>query len=95
MIRFLVNSKYLFSKLQEINFKDDEVQHAYLVDTELTLITQLKEVKLHVSVVRFTEPRVKQFNRKWDWLRDVVRECEEQPIVIEVHEGVLNLIFQF
>jgi hypothetical protein len=93
-MKLLLSSKVLASKLNEIDFETDEVKRVSLNDNELMLITLKKSVVIPVHVVIFKASE-NQEGRGWDCVRSLVSRVEEQPIVLQIYDNVLNVIFQY
>ncbi len=93
-MRVLVSSKNLSRALSEIDFKTDSVYNVTLENSELSINTQIKSVRVYVHVVLF-KAAVKQENRRWDWIKDIVSSADEQPIALDIHENCTNVIFQY
>jgi hypothetical protein len=93
-MKILMSSKLLASKLKEIDFEKESVERVTLDNDELILITQTSSVKFHVHVLEF-KASVKQDGRRWDWVKSLVSRVEEQPIVLQIFDNVVNVIFQY
>lgn len=94
MIRMLINSNYLFKRLTRIDFDEEIVRYAELNDGIVNLITDKQKIEVQGTVTGFTNNSIRQEDRNWKDVRDVVASAPEQPIVIEIRESTINLIFQ-
>jgi 3'-phosphoadenosine 5'-phosphosulfate sulfotransferase (PAPS reductase)/FAD synthetase len=97
-MRLLVSSKVIAKKLSEIPEKEFIIRATLYSNGKdsagtLTLIAQTTSVDLPVEILTF-EASLKQEDVRWDWIFDIVSKVDEQPITLEVHEKVTNVIFQ-
>ena len=93
-MKILVSSKLLARKLEEIDFENESIERVTLDNDELILISQTSSVKFSVHVLDF-KASVKQEGRRWDWIKSLVSRVEEQPIVLQIFDNVVNVIFQY
>ncbi len=101
-MKFIISSKYLATKLSEINFDNDNVYKVcYDVSSrnEKTLIifTNNTTVTLRVDMIveEPTTNSIKQSTRRWDWLKQLVKLVEDQPVLIRITEHTLDTTFQY
>lgn len=97
-MRLLVSSKNLAKKLSEIPESESVCRATLNPDGQqgsgiLTLITQERSIDVSVHILKF-EASVKQNNIRWDWISDIVSKVNEQPMILEIHEKVTNVVFQ-
>jgi len=93
-MKILLSSKLLASKLKEIDFEKERIERVVLNDGELTLIAQTTSVKFHVHILEF-KSSVRQDSVMWDWVRSLVDSVDDQPIVLQIFENSVNVIFQY
>ncbi|MDD3875453.1 MAG: hypothetical protein PHT69_02470 [Bacteroidales bacterium] len=94
MMKVLLSSKLLASELAKIDFENEQVFQVRVEGSNLIINTDKQTLELWVEMLNF-EPRVKQENRRWDWVKKLVSCADEQPIVLDIHENVVNVIFQY
>ena len=93
-MKILMSSKLLASKLKEIDFEKQSIERVTLDKDELILITETSSVKFHVHVLEF-KASVKQDGKRWDWIKSLVSRVEDHPIVLQIFDNVVNVIFQY
>ena len=93
-MKVLLSSKLLASELAKIDFENEQVFQVRGEGSNLIINTDKQTLELWVEMLKF-EPRVKQENRRWDWVKKLVSCADEQPIVLDIHENVVNVIFQY
>lgn len=94
MMKVLLSSKLLASELAKIDFENEQVFQVRGEGSNLIINTDKQTLELSVEMLQF-EPRVKQENKRWDWVKKLVSCADEQPIVLDIHENVVNVIFQY
>lgn len=95
-MRLIASSKTLANQLAKIDFEKDNVNSVSIEGNTLWIHAQNHSVELFVekSNIFFKSP-LQQTGRRWDWVKQLVSSVEEQPIVLEIHENVVNVIFQY
>lgn len=101
IMKFIISSKYLANTLSNIDFSDDNVEtiilHTHSKTNILTIQTRKTSLEIVVNMV-LEKPffkTIRQNSRRWDWLKMLVTQVAEQPIVIEVTENSLDITFQY
>lgn len=95
-MRIIVSAKYLLGKLSEIDFEKDQVINAEFIDDDkLVLSTNTKKIEVRFSSVMFSREKINQERRNWYWVKNLLESVQEQPIVLEINEGVIEVIFQY
>jgi hypothetical protein len=92
-MKILVNSKYLYNELKKWNFTKSIVEQVVLIGHELTFIGEGQKLTIYIEPIKSTG-NYWQDNRHWDDVRDIVRNVPEQPIVLEISEGIVRVIFE-
>lgn len=80
--------------LQKINFEIENVEHVKYEDDNLVISTNKQIIKIICGCLNY-HVTIKQENRRWDWVKKLVTRVEEQPIVLEIYEGCVSVIFQY
>lgn len=97
-MKFIASSFYLKRKLKEIKFKDGEhVAYVVFEEQNVKLVTNRNKT-IHLSVVSnkgLYQKRIDQTNRRWDFILQILLFADDQPVIIEVHEKAVSLIFQY
>jgi len=58
------------------------------------LIGDDQKLTIYIEPIKCTNGNFFQDNRHWDDVRDIVRNVPEQPIVLEISEGIVRVIFE-
>jgi hypothetical protein len=100
MFRFLCSSIHLANKLREIQFEDGEsvlFVSKKISEDVLLIETDCRDINVFVSFSPFVESGIKinQTDRRWDWVKDLLCKVDDQPILIEINEQIVNVIFQY
>ena len=61
----------------------------------LHLQTNDKIIDLPVDVIIRNSSILPQKNRRWDWVKRLVNETESQPVVLDITERNVNVIFSY
>jgi len=93
-MKILISSKQLAIDLAKIDFDNETVMQVRGEGSNLVINTDKQTIEIWCEMLQF-EPRVKQENRRWDWVKSLVSRVEEQPIVLDIHENVVNVIFKY
>lgn len=103
-MKILLSSKALAKFLSEIDFDTDQVRNVQLLTRpahkegdrtyDFMINTVYKRRCICVEVVEF-EGYINQRGRDWVHLKNLVCLVEEQPIVLEIKENIMNVIFQY
>jgi hypothetical protein len=94
-MKILVSSKGLAFALKQVQFKNGEyIKSAALKGTDLILSTENKDISIMVEPLIYSN-FCPQLERRWDWVKDLVSKVDEQPIVLNITEGGVEVIFQY
>lgn len=93
-MKILISSKVLSDNLDKINFEDEYVIQVRGEGSKFIINTNSQTIEICCEILRFS-PRVKQNNRRWDWVANLVDKVDEQPIVLDIYENVINVVFQY
>lgn len=94
-MKFLVSSSNLANKLRLLS--ETEFVKELVLETrhKMSIVTNEKTISVEVEAIRNETVSVKQDNRRWDWVKQLMCQVSDQPIVIDAHENVTNIIFQY
>jgi len=99
-MKILVSSKALANKLSRIDFDNDSVYNLVLnpigntTSCELSINTIKQSIKIMVESVKF-QAAVNQEHRNWDWIKQTLMAVNDQPVVLEITENCVSVIFQY
>jgi len=93
-MKILVSSKTLSIKLSEFNFESDYITAIRGESGYICLDSTKKTIEVMCEILKFS-PRIKQENRRWDWVKQLVSNVDEQPIVLDITENAVIIIFQY
>lgn len=100
-MRIVISSKVLANALERI-YPKDMVYCATVRNSKLILQTA-NDINISIIVeaakdfdTRAAEGEVMaQIDNRWDWVYDLVRRVQDQPIVLEIGQKKVNVIFQY
>lgn len=96
MIKILISAKYLAKKLNDIDFETEYVTEVALGSKQNLIIKTTKKIlDIPVEVLEFSAFGLRQENRRWDWVKKLVSQVDEQPIVLQITEGMAEIKFQY
>lgn len=93
-MKFMVSTKGLASILDQI----PAGEHVERVNMEfgcLVIISQTQRFKTGAVEIMQFEASVEQTDRRWDWVHQLMKQVNEQPVIMEVHKGIINILFQY
>jgi hypothetical protein len=94
-MKIIVSSKSLAECLNKIDFEAESIERIVADKGEITFITATKAEILSCEIMIFN-PMIKQsIDQRWDWVKKLVNQVNEQPIVVHFNEDILNVIFQY
>ena len=93
-MRILISSKQLATELNKINFEEEDVFQVRGEGSDLIICTNKQNIEIQCEILEF-EPRILQEDRRWDWVKNLVNAIDEQPIVLDIHENAINVIFHY
>ena len=93
-MQFIVSSLHLARQLEKINFKDDYVLAVESRGNTLILQTEGKTIEVDGSLHQAPDEQLKQDYARWDYVLDLVKNVNEQPVVLEIHLAFIRVIFQ-
>lgn len=101
-MKILISSKYLLSKLNEIDFKNNYVKNIELLEYNIVLNTCYKSIEFtsghftdKSNELLIKKTMFEQSNRRWDWVKQLVGSISEQPILLEIRNDFLEIILQY
>lgn len=93
-MEIVVSSKILASKLKEIDFNNEQIEIIYLFKDEFILHTEERRLTIPCQVIEF-ESKLYQYGRRWDAVKSLVSNVEEQPITLRIFENVVKVVFDY
>ena len=103
-MKILVSSNALAKKLSEINFDNDSVCDVTInpdkrivgvsTSCELSINTNKQSVKIMVECLEF-KALVKQGNREWRYIKDLLSDVPDQPVILLIYKGCTSVMFQY
>lgn len=93
-MKILISSKTLAEELKKIDFESETVMQVRGEGSKFIINTNKKTIEIWCDII-FFEPIVKQENRRWDWVKHLLSQVEEQPIVLNIQQDFINIIFQY
>lgn len=93
-MKILISSKQLAAELVKIDFGNETVMQVRGEGSNLVINTDKQTIEMWCEMLQF-EPRVRQENVRWDWVKRLVNVVEDQPIVLDIRENIVSVIFHF
>ncbi len=93
-MKVLVSSKSLYNVLSQIDFNTDSVRNVILNKFQLIINTYTQSVNVCIET-RSQESTIIQENVRWDFIKSTVGKLDDQPIALDIHENVTNIILQY
>lgn len=99
-MRVLISSKVLQTGLMRFDLHFNPIRTAIINIAgsgvwEFSLISDVHIERIDCEVLSKAYERKNQAGRKWDWVLELVSRVDEQPIVLDIHEKTINVIFQY
>lgn len=102
-MKILISSKYLAAELNKLGVNDFYIHRVSLHGSELKLITLVYDDEGYPQTNSITlivhnaseSGTIIQDNRQWSWVRKLVNQVDEQPLILEITEHAVNVIFQY
>ena len=93
-MKIVISTKQLAQDLSKIDFENEIVRQVRGEKNTLILCTDKQNVEIDCHIVEF-EPRIIQTDTRWDWVKQIVEEVNEQPVVLLISEYNINVIFSY
>lgn len=93
-MKILISTKQLAQDLSKIDFETEIVRQVIGEKDKLILCTDEQNVEIDCHVVEI-ESIIIQENRRWDWVKQIVEQVNEQPVVLAISEHNINVIFSY
>ena len=97
-MRAIISSKHLAEILSKIDFSNDEyVEGVYTENDTLHICTNRQVIPVGSEIIMNfqDDKKVEQENRRWDWVKKLVNQVDEQPIVLHIARNVVQVAFQY
>lgn len=95
-MKAIISSRYLASKLNEIDFTAKWIKDLYSEnDKTIVLHFNTDENITLMCEVGIRWPHMNQENVRWDWVKKLVNQVDEQPIILNINESRIEIIFQY
>ena len=94
-MKILISSKQLAHELNKIDFRIENV--IGIIEESKGIVLSTERQNIETSCIILTEGMkiIKQYKRRWDWIKKLVNQVDEQPVTLEISEGIINVIFQY
>ena len=93
-MKIIISSKTLANLLNKIDFENENVLQVRGEGSNFIINTNKQTLELWVEMIKF-EPRLKQENARWDWVKNLVNQIDDQPIVIGLSENSVQIIITY
>lgn len=92
-MKAIMSSRELSLKLDKIDFDEDRVIKVSSNEGQLNILTSKSNITILCEVSE--NKSIDQENNRWDWLKRLVYQIEEQPIVLDLDNNKLNIIISY
>lgn len=93
-LKFICSSKHLYRKLAEVDLDAEPIERFSASEGEVTLITKSRSIKIGATITKFKAAMKMDYGR-WDWVKKLMMQCDEQPIVLTIHENGIRISFDY
>jgi len=93
-MKILVSSKMLAHKLNQFDFGKESIEEVALKGRYIYFHSPSKFVKSECAIIVYTG-KVKQEDRRWDWVKELLNKADEQPVVLVISQQKIDVIFQY
>lgn len=91
-IRFIASSLAMRKKLNRL---DDRVDQITVDGHTLTLTAGKFSVYLDVEARLHEKITLNQASRRWDWVKQLMNQIDDQPLTFNVTESSLDIMFTY
>lgn len=94
----LTSSKKLANRLNELDLDFFPVERIVVCDSNLSICSNNMSVDVFsVILTKFDgeELEINQINRRWDGIKKLVNQIDEQPMILKIFEGSVEVILNF
>lgn len=93
-MKIVISSKHLSLQLKLIDFDKDSIESIHIKREAIWLRSEHKSIELRGKCY-FRQEKIVQEDSRWDWVKKLVDEVEEQPIVLDVRKNKVSVIFDY
>lgn len=94
-MKIIISSEALAIGLNKIDFDINSIECLQYVDNNLCLYVD--DIVIHIGcAASFGNSKVyNQADRGWEHIKALMNQIDEQPVVLDISEKIINLIFQY
>ena len=93
-MKVLISSKHLASELNKIDFLEDNVNGIKSDNDGIYIMTNNQTFKIHCEILQDEFMR-NQDNVNWGWIKLLVNKVDEQPMILDIRNQRVDVIFQY
>lgn len=93
-MKVLVHTGHLAEKLAEIDFESQHVSHCKIEHDTLYLYTHSNEVEIYCAS-EGEKDWIWQNDRRWDWVMELANSFPDCPVVLDISQKQIKVIFDF
>ena len=100
-MKIIIDSKCLASELKKVNFSKHQVlmveskAHDLIISfTPLDNYPPKKPIVMQCAVISNNSVAM-QLNARWDWVRSLLKSVDSQPVVLDITENHVKVIFEY
>lgn len=101
-MKFLVSTKNVAAQLNGLDLENNSISRLLIDKDKITFFIGTNNVaQIWIEPVvqdreLFNTPvLVEQDSRRWDWVKQLMNRVPDQPVVMEITERIINVIFQY
>lgn len=94
-MKVIISSKTLYHELEKFDLENETIEAVRAEHELLILVSQNRCVEIQIRNLSYDDPRVDQFECRWDFLKNTLKYIPEQPIVLNINQNRLQAVFNF
>jgi len=94
-MKIILSAKYLAQQLSKFNFDLEDIHTAQYKDNLLYLVNRTKTIEINCEILVGDESIIGQHGARWDAVKNLVNQIDEQPIIIHLRNDNCEIILQY
>lgn len=96
MIKALISSKELAEVLNKIDIEKNSILSVHATQKYISINILGWQNRVHLAnIIEYDLKSYSQINYRWDWIKDLMNQVDEQPVVLEIMEKKVRVIFEY
>lgn len=94
-MKIIVSSKYLASKLK-VNFDQFCINTVFRTDEGIRLEGTFPDpIEIYCEVRHEYKPAIDTSSCRWDWVKNLMDQVEDQPVVLDIQKTRVRVMFDY